>query len=383
MRRLSQFVRGYGSVGRVAAALMAPLLAVSLLIPAVANAQDYEIWALDQGTHLLHIYDAALTEVEVIDLEAHGALVPHMIDFTPDHAYAFIANLNSGNVSVIRTSDREVTQVVETGPMTHMASVSPDGRTALAAVMDANGELVELRLEPETGDVTVGRRLRIAEDPLVAGIRNQFNGTSPVCMDYSADGRYSYVSLGPALSDGGLVVLDMEAFELVAAYPPEELRVNCGTVRSPTGRHMFANGGSGDVGVWYVIDTETHEPVHTADSRGTDAHGVWATPNGDEVWMVNRVSGNVIIIDPASFEIVDEIAEVGSTPDIIAMSPDNARAFITLRGPNPITAAHVAVGETPGFSVVDIGTREHLLTIQPAEGNEASDFHGIGVRVIR
>jgi hypothetical protein len=64
------------------------------------------------------------------------------------------------------------------------------------------------------------------------------------------------------------------------------------------------------------------------------------------------------------------------------MSPDGARAFISLRGPNPVSAPHVAVGETPGFAVIDIAERTLLQVVQPAEGNENSDFHGIGVRVI-
>jgi hypothetical protein len=55
-------------------------------------------------------------------------------------------------------------------------------------------------------------------------------------------------------------------------------------------------------------------------------------------------------------------------------------AFISLRGPNPVTAAHVAKGETPGFAVVDIMGRKLVRVIQPAAGNDKSDFHGIGVR---
>ena len=50
-------------------------------------------------------------------------------------------------------------------------------------------------------------------------------------------------------------------------------------------------------------------------------------PDRREIWMVNRVLDNVIIIDPASFEIVADIEEgFGETPDIIAMSPDSSRA---------------------------------------------------------
>jgi hypothetical protein len=46
----------------------------------------YEIWALDQGAHRLHIYSSTLELVEEIDLTAKGVSVPHMIDLTSDHA---------------------------------------------------------------------------------------------------------------------------------------------------------------------------------------------------------------------------------------------------------------------------------------------------------
>jgi hypothetical protein len=98
--------------------------------------------------------------------------------------------------------------------------------------------------------------------------------------------------------------------------------------------------------------------------------------------MVNRVSSNGIVVDAKTLEVVADLAEVGTTPDILAMSPDSKLAFVTLRGPNPVTAAHVAKGKTPGFAVIDVAERKLIKVIQPAEGNEKSDFHGIGVRVL-
>lgn len=137
---------------------------------------------------------------------------------------------------------------------------------------------------------------------------------------------------------------------------------------------MIVNGGSVDVGVWYALDMSNYEVVKEGESRGQDAHGVWATPDGREIWMVNRVSSNGIVIDAATLEITGELSEVGKTPDIIAMSPDSQRAFITTRGPNPVTAPHLAKGETPGFAVVSIPDRKLIQVVQPAEGNEQSDF---------
>jgi DNA-binding beta-propeller fold protein YncE len=365
------------------------LVATALLVaPATAGAQRYEVWAMDQGTATVHVYNDKLEEAAKIDMAPHGVRAPHMIDFTPDGAYALIAATASGNVSVVRTSDRQVVTVLKTGPASHAATVRPDGRQAIVAVIgdpkvERDGMLVEITIDPQAGKFELGRSLVIAEDPVFKPAADKFKDIGAVCQQYTADGRQAYVTLGPAIANGGLVVLDTASFKLAAVYPPSELKVNCGTVLTRDGKHMFVNGGDHGVGVWYAIDAATRKVVHQGSSRGEDAHGTWTTPDGREVWMVNRLTSNAIVIDPKTFAVVAEIKDVGKTPDIVAMSPDSKFAFITTRGPNPISMPHIAKGTTPGFSVVSIPDRKLVRHIQPAAGNDKSDFHGIGVRVLR
>ncbi len=346
----------------------------------------FEIWAMDQGTHIIHIFDPEFNETATIDLGARGAEVPHMIEFTSDHRYAFVANPATGNTAVIRAQDREVVALLDTGPRTHHAAVAPDDRRVLVSVIGAgdvawDGKLVEIEVDLENEFFTLGRELLVAEDPLFAERSDDFLETGgAVCMDFTADGRIGYVTLGPGLDEGGVVVVDLESMELIEVFGPDEVRANCGTILSPDGGHMYLVGGDADVGVWYAVDTDTHTPVHQGESHGHDAHGSWVTPDGSEYWLVNRVTSNAVIIDTRTHEVIEEIEWVGKTPDIVSMSPDGRHAYITLRGPNPVTMPHVAVGETPGFSVFDIATREKLRLVEPARGNPASDFHGIAVR---
>jgi len=44
---------------------------------------------------------------------------------------------------------------------------------------------------------------------------------------------------------------------------------------------------------------------------------------------------------------------------------------------------HMAKGTTPGFAVVSIPERKVIKLVQPAQGNDKSDFHGIAVRAIK
>ena len=324
MRTLSHFLHTFwGYLGRLGALLIAPLVAGSVFVPAAANAQDYEIWA-------------KLEEVGRIDMGAHEVRVPHMIHFTSDYAYAFIASTASGDVSVIRTADRVLVSLLKTGPATHMAVVKPDDSAAIVDVIEdpkapRSGKLVEITIDKQKGSFAIGRSLVISEDPEFKKVADKFNDARAVCHEYSADGRYAYVTLGPALKDGGLVILDTQKFALFAAYPPSEMQVNCGTVATRDRKHIIVNGGDREVGVWYVLDSTTHKVVHRGESRGFDAHGVWATPNGREIWMVNRGTSNGIVIDAKTFEIVAEL-QIGPTPDIIAMSPDSQFAFQSSSG---------------------------------------------------
>ena len=49
----------------------------------------------------------------------------------------------------------------------------------------------------------------------------------------------------------------------------------------------------------------------------------------------------------------------------------------------PVDLFESGDGKTPGFAVVSIPERKMIKLVQPAEGNEKSDFHGIGVRMIK
>jgi YVTN family beta-propeller protein len=347
---------------------------------------DFEIWAMDQGTHIVHVFNPAFEEVGRIEMEPHGMRVPHMVEFTSDHRYAFIAAPATGNVAVVRTADRQVVAMIPTGPRTHHAAVAPDSKSVLVSVIGApnapwDGKLVELRIDPAAETFTIGRELVLADDPLFAARKGEFlDSGGAVCAAYTRDGAAAYVTLGPGLAEGGVVVVDPKTMTLVKAFPPGQVDANCGTLLSPSGEHMYLVGGDREVGAFHAVDTKSHEPVQRVDSQGHDAHGSWMSPDGKEYWLVNRVTSNAIVVDPATRQVIATIPFVGKTPDIVTMSPDGRHVFITLRGPKPVTMPHVAVGETPGFAVIDRATRAIVRLVEPAQGNEISDFHGIAVR---
>ena len=129
-----------------------------------------------------------------------------------------------------------------------------------------------------------------------------------------------------------------------------------------------------------MFDTASHEIIHTASNRGVDAHGVRVTPDGRWLWMVNRATSSAIVINPSNDKVVRELSVVGK-------SPDGRFAFISLRGPEPLTGPHAIAGETPGFAVLHVpsGRLLSIVELPPQfadDGTLLNDPHGIGVRVL-
>jgi DNA-binding beta-propeller fold protein YncE len=361
------------------------------------------VWSLDQGTDRIHIYDETHTQTAVIDVSpaalrsvlpsfdpASGRTVPHMIDFDSAHRFAFVAATAGGATIVIDTVSREVVAVLETGPGSHMAAVTPDDSAVWVAVIGAR-QLVEIPLDlsAATPNFSIGRVLDV--EALLATTGFDFPSAAPVCHDYDAQGR-AWITLGPGMNQGGLFVLDPATGTIVHAFDPEVVRANCGIGFSADGTRAIANWSGtfgADIvdgeGEWYVVDTTSFELVQTASSGGVDAHGVRITPDGREFWQVNRGTSDGLRIDARTFAVLGTI-DAGDTPDILDFSPDGRHVYITQRGPNPLSGdPHVARGTLAGVLVVDVATGVAVTRLDPpavvgADGAVLNDVHGIGVR---
>lgn len=346
----------------------------------------YEVWAMDQTNNTIYIINPQLEVVETVDVSDAGLERTHWINFTSDYKYAWIASTVSGNTAVVRAEDRKVIATFDTGPASHAADIYPDDSGVLVSVIKA-GELVEIVSDHAAETFSIGRRLIIAEDPLIKARADEFPSANPISSTFTRDGRFAYVTLGPALANGGLVVLDLETFSLVKAYSAKEVKINLMGVLSPDGTKMFVNGGARDEkSLYYVFDTATHEVIAKDATRGADAHGMALTPDGSEIWITNRWTGNVAIISTEHNDFIERIPFVGEAPDLLVFSPDGVFAFILLRGGGETDAGAMGgAGELPAVVVVSVETREVVdILIQGKLTDEgelpALDYHGIALR---
>ena len=384
-------------------------------------ATAHEVWALDQGTDLVHVHDsrAGLAEVATIDLSAEalrgagftiGAgvvnVVPHMVEFDSQYRYAFVAATAGAVTIVIDARTKEVVEVLPTGPASHMAAVTPDDSAVWVAVIgsahdQATQALVEIPLDLDADEpvFAIGRTVdvrAVLEDYLDAqDLDWAFPGFQPVCQQFTPDSREAWVTLGPGWKQGGLFVLDLKSATVTAAWDPAEVKANCGVGVNADGTRVVANWsgavigpGQDTDGEWYLFDAHTKELLRTESARGVDAHGVRFTPDGKRLWMVNRVSDNGLVIDARTFRVLHEIERVGDAPDILDFSPDGSLVYVTQRGPAPRSGGvHAASGQQPGVAVIHTASRRTLAVIEPprvasADGVQLNDLHGVGVRPV-
>ena len=100
---------------------------------------------------------------------------------------------------------------------------------------------------------------------------------------------------------------------------------------------------------------------------------------------MNTTTDQIVNTIPLEGQVSDD-----PTPDLIAVSPNGSHAFMSLRGPIPLTAdPHVSTGSTPGVGVLRIkesgrnGVFETVAPVSNVDGTgvERADVHAMTLRI--
>ena len=127
-------------------------------------------------------------------------------------------------------------------------------------------------------------------------------------------------------------------------------------------------------------------------SEHADAHGATLTKHQRYLWIVDRGRNFIWVVDTTTDSVVNEIQLTGRvsddpTPDLLATG---SHIFMSLRGPNPLTAdPHVSTGSTPGIGVIKVlqgGRAGAFEAIAPATNvdqsdTERADVHALTIRL--
>ncbi len=230
---------------------------------------------------------------------------PHVATFTPDSREAWVTVRGRNYVAVVETKTFQVTRHVKTMDGPSMLWFSPDGRrTYIASQKEATLWMVEV---PTLTLITVA----------VAGNFSPFIKVAPDGKEvWVTHKTVDKVSVVDADNLNVLKVIDVGArpnhVEFARSGGRDLAYVTIGKTNLPPDQRGGEN-------LW-VIDRQSREVVKRLATGGSEAHGIWATPDGRFLYVGHEVSNDVAVIDTATDRVVATIP-VGKRPIDVVIKP--------------------------------------------------------------
>jgi DNA-binding beta-propeller fold protein YncE len=445
-------IRALTSIGRIASPLC--IIGIGLLASfTVSRASEaaHEVWMLDQSNTYdsngsgtldsggtLYIFDgnalagqaASKAAPEIIDLggavaswifaqTASFPVRPHYITFNASSTHAIISFVGTGHVMIIEAATRTPVFVIDVGVQAHAAVPSPDESYILVA--NQNGKLLQritTNYATNTFALDGAATLDLAAGNTPSGALKQDPflrpDNAPILALPDATSTLGFVTL----RGGGLFVVNARStpMAIVAEYTASAIDP-AGLLAIQAGNKLYFNSGGGGgatlghQSVLYtlpvnafstvpILTPNTPAPVTVFDHQSlgnVDSHGLLLTKHDGYLWVADRAANSLVVVDPGTDLVVNEIELAGNVssdpaPDLLDISPAGNRAYVTLRGPNPLTGnnpdVNNAKGLTPGLGVVHVthsglaGKLKAVFRISnmDAGGTERADPHGLAVR---
>ena len=422
-------------------------LAAFLLIVTPAFAETkYEIWAIDQSNSLgftyggtVYIYDGKDLErgraaehavPEKVDLRGAASELcfnrtganpvrPHMIAMNASNTHSIISFVASGHVLIMNAASRAPVDCIRTSigaggaRQVHFAVPSPD--ETYIAVANQNGKLferIDTDYDTNTFVLNTAAGINLATCTTPNGVACELAGVrpdnAPICPLIESTSQYTFVTL----RGGGLFIVDAKStpMQIVAEYDRSVVRPN-GCLGIQSGTKMYVDSGGGTAAQLfgahlYVFpvtgfsalnppNTPAPQVILSTNEEESDAHGATLSKKGKYLWMADRGRNFIWVIDTDTDRIAGIIPLEGPpssdpTPDLLVTSPNGSHVFMSLRGPNPLTAdPHVSTGSTPGVGVIKVledGRNGFFEAVAPASnrdagGVERADIHAMTIRL--
>jgi YVTN family beta-propeller protein len=220
---------------------------------------------------------------------------PIGVAFTPNGAFAYVANQNSNNVSVINTTTRTGMATVSVGVNPWGVAITPNGAFAYVTNQASNSVSV----------------INTATNSVVGSV---FVGANPTGVAITPDSAFAYVTnyLSNTVSVISTATNTVVNTIAVRTYP-------IAVAITPNGAFAYVvNNGQGSNSV-SVINTATGAVVADV-GVGFDPRGVAIDPySGASAYVTNRISNSVSVIDTATNTVVATVPGIGTLPEGIAI----------------------------------------------------------------
>jgi len=241
----------------------------------------------DQSTVYFAGFSTFLTVVDTsnnnIMAQVNTGLV-NSFAVTPDGNRIFLTSSVSDTLTVVRTSDYTVTDVIPLGDAPDGISITPNGAKAYIA-----DQIEEAVYVIDTATVMVTSIIPIPGGSLVRDI----------CVE--PNGGFVYVS---STGNNRVTVIDTATDTVIdtvfAGDSPRNIAF------TPDGQFAYVpNGSSNDV---TVIRTSDHSVVDTIPTSADNTNGVDITPDGQFVYVTAIFSDDVTVIRTSTNTVIDTIS---------------------------------------------------------------------------
>jgi YVTN family beta-propeller protein len=263
-----------------------------------------------------------------------------------------VANRTGGSISLFDLTTGVEMARIPIGPaIPHEVAVSPDGRLALTGEYGPNDD-------PGRHVVIID----VAEGRLVGRI-DLGPKSRPHSVVFMPDGRRAVATL--ELSDQ-IALVDVADRKVVRTYPTGGREGHMVRL-SPDGSKAFVTS-RGAEGTLSII-TLAGEAPPVVIPTGEGAEGLAVTPDGREVWVVNRIAKSISIVDTGSLKVIQTID----------VPPDARRAEISASG--RVLVPHAGTDAAPAqyLSVYDLKSRALVNRLAMHEGRKGAGGFGIHI----
>ena len=252
-----------------------------------SNNDGSVVLATSSGSNSVYVYDQQGKLASTIPVGE----TPKGVKIHPHENMAFVANENSGTISVIDVTSFTVTKEIEVGKIPHNIRFDSKGDTAY----------ITLQGEDKIAIIDV-KNLEMIDSILVEKM--------PHNLDLSPDDKYLYTA---NIGTSDIAVINLDNKEII-----KRISVSTGHHGldvANDGKRIYVSGiGSDKIS---VIDAESLEIVEQIDV-GQGPHGIRANEDGSRVYVGVTTTNEIQVIDSKTFETINTI-HTGNTPFWLAI----------------------------------------------------------------
>jgi len=187
-------------------------------------------------------------------------------------------------------------------------------------------------------------------------------------VDFSADGTFLVATceFAARLVRVDLATRKVTGYLNLARSSPQDIKLD------PTGRVFYV--ADKNLGGVFTIDAATFTETGFIPT-GKDAHGLYPSRDARQLYVSNRGSGSVTVIDFATGQIVATWEIPHSSPDMGGVSPDGTILWLSGRYDKAVYALSTADGHV--IAKIAVGDKPHGLCVWPQPGRYSLGHTGV------